>query len=146
LLLDLQDALTVAKRQVDKSATNATALLDQRHQPQPKRPGFFARVFGAETITFYSVIPTDELKKLRQQLAAVADGYAMSLRRLESAMPQFSLFAISCEGQPFDPELMEVVDTVSGTDKTVGTVIEVMRVGYRWHGKLLRYAQVKVAK
>jgi molecular chaperone GrpE len=82
----------------------------------------------------------------RQTVGNLADGYAMSLRRVERVLPQFGLEPIECVGQPFDPELMEVVEAVDGHGRPGGTVVEEVRRGYRWHGKPYRFAQVKVAR
>jgi molecular chaperone GrpE (heat shock protein) len=47
---------------------------------------------------------------------------------------------------PFDPELMEVVEAVADSGQSAGEVIEEVRRGYLWHGRIFRYAQVRVAK
>ena len=86
------------------------------------------------------------MKRLRTLLAGVADGYALSLRRVERVLPQFGLQPIDCLGQPFDPELMEAVEAVEAADQSSGTVVEEVRRGYRWDGQPFRPAQVKVAR
>jgi molecular chaperone GrpE len=156
-LLDVADALSVARRQAEKTAARVPVATDS---PEPaanptssansvRRPHFLARLFGAETVV--TVVqspppPAYDVPHLVQQLRAVADGYAMSLRRIEAALPQFGLEPILCDGCPFDPECMEVVDTVPSGPHPSGHVAEVLRIGYRWHGQIFRYAQVKVAK
>jgi molecular chaperone GrpE len=79
-------------------------------------------------------------------LGGVADGYAISRRRVEKVLPGFGLELIECVGRPFDPELMEVVEAVGGTGRTSGTVVEVVRQGYRLNGSVFRFAQVKVTR
>jgi molecular chaperone GrpE len=47
------------------------------------------------------------------------------------------------EGQPFDPELHEAVMHEPG-DGGESVVIESLRTGYLWKGRVLRPAMVKV--
>ena len=50
-------------------------------------------------------------------------------------------------GEPFDPEAHEAVAVNVDDEKTVGdTVVEVLRVGYRCRGHLLRPATVRVGE
>ena len=65
---------------------------------------------------------------------------------VQSMLETAGLEPIPVADRPFDPDLMEVVDTTTGTGDTPGTVVEVVRAGYWWRGKVFRYAQVKVAK
>jgi molecular chaperone GrpE len=85
-------------------------------------------------------------ERLDQLLDSIVIGYRMSLQRLERALQQSGLEPIPCIGQPFDPEQMEVVAAVADTGCPGGEVIEEVRRGYRWHGRIFRYAQVSVAK
>jgi molecular chaperone GrpE len=143
-LIDIADALAVALRQVEKTRAAAEELLDT--PPAPK-PGFLARLFRAsEVASVERSAQAEAMERLRPLLAGVADGYALSLRRIERVLPQFGLEPIDCLGQAFDPELMEVVEVVDAPDRQSGTVMEEVRRGYRWDGKLLRPAQVKVAR
>jgi molecular chaperone GrpE len=85
-------------------------------------------------------------QRLDQLIEAVITGYGMSLQRLERALEHSGLEAIPCVGEPFDPERMEVVAAVADSDRSPGEVIEEVRRGYLWHGRVFRYAQVSVAK
>ena len=67
-------------------------------------------------------------------------------RRVERLLPTLELEPLSCIGSSFDPELMEVVEVVGDTDQPAGTVVEEVRPGYLWRGRLFRFAQVKVAR
>lgn len=129
-MVDIADALTIGLRQVAQAVAGLEAA------PEPPRPGFLARLF-APTVA--------EAPPVRPRLEGIADGYALSLRRVERALVAAGLEAVDCAGRPFDPELMEVVEAVAA-DAPTGTVIEEVRRGYRWNGTLFRYAQVKVAR
>jgi molecular chaperone GrpE len=133
-------------------------------EEKPTRPGFFTRVFGATPSTPVSNqhewlawaetvndLHTDQelaLERITQRwselLKGISDGYAMSLRRVERTWPSLNLEPIPTVGKPFDPETMEAVELVEGNPS--GYVVEETRTGYRWNGKLFRFAQVKVAR
>jgi molecular chaperone GrpE len=53
------------------------------------------------------------------------------------------LEALDLQGQPFDPALAEAVMHEEG-DGGEAVVVEVLRTGYRWKGRVLRAAMVKV--
>jgi molecular chaperone GrpE len=143
-LIDVADVLAVALRQVERARSAAEELLAE---PPAPRPGFFARLFGASDVASAERTRQAEAAgRLRALLAGVADGYALSLRRVERELPRFGLEPIDSLGQPFDPELMEVVEVVDAPDRPGGTVVEEVRRGYRWDGKPFRPAQVKVAR
>ena len=151
-VIDIADALALSLRQAERLRDAAAELLDEltaeRGDPQPPGPGFFGRLFGrrpgpAED-TEPPVDPTAD--KLRQLVAAAADGYALSLRRVERLLPTLELEPRPCYGGPFDPDWMEAVEVVGDTGEPPGTVVEEVRPGYLWRGKPFRPAQVKVAR
>lgn len=83
---------------------------------------------------------------IRRVFASISEGYTMSLQRVERALQQHGLDPISGKGQPFDPERMEVLDVVIDSGRPSGEVVEEVRRGYLWRGRVFRYAQVRVAK
>lgn len=84
--------------------------------------------------------------RVRSSIDGMITGYRMSLSRVDRVLEQFGLQTIPTEGERFDPELMEVVEVVTGTDRPAGEVVEQVRRGLRWKGAIFRFAQVKVAK
>ncbi len=70
----------------------------------------------------------------------------MGLQRIERALRQHGLETIAAVGEPFDPELMEVVEAVAGSGCPSGEVLDEVRRGYQWNGRVFRYAQVRVAR
>jgi len=83
---------------------------------------------------------------LRQSVESILTGYAMSLQRLDRALAEQGLEAIDCVGQTFDPESMEVVEVVHEAERAATEVLDIVRPGYEWRGKLFRAAQVRVAR
>jgi molecular chaperone GrpE len=187
--VDIADALTLSFRQMEKLRDAIEPLLDDLEpdefadneddfekddldeeefepllppEPPPRKPGFFARLFGATPPAPPTPAPPPPPPKtsarqslewlkpttdrLRQLTGAAADGYAMSLRRVERSLPALDLERLVCVGEPYDPERMEVVEVVGDTGDPPGTVVEEVRPGYLWRGKLFRVAQVKVAR
>lgn len=47
-------------------------------------------------------------------------------------------------GREFDPYVSEVVDVIEGKQDNI--IVEVLRKGYKYHGKVIRIAHVKVSK
>jgi molecular chaperone GrpE len=83
---------------------------------------------------------------LRQALAAIVTGYTMSLQRIERALRQHGLEAIPTVGELYNPDWMEAVEAVPGTGRPNNEVVEEVRRGYLWNGRLFRVAQVRVAR
>lgn len=63
---------------------------------------------------------------------------------LVDALRKEGLEPVAAVGEPFDPELHEAVMHVEGDGSGGPVVVEVMRSGYVWNGRVLRPAMVKV--
>jgi molecular chaperone GrpE len=85
-------------------------------------------------------------ERVRSFITSLVTGYTMSVQRLERALHQHELEPIPTVGQPFDPDMMEAVEVVADTGRTSTEVIEEVRRGYLWRGKVFRFAQVRVAR
>ena len=168
-LIDAHDALSLARREVERLLENApedSPPIAPADLPAPPairlRLPHWARWLGLDASVEAQLAPLFVWAKAHQRLpTAPADGsatrhrhaldallvgYSMSLQRLERAFEQHGLEAIACVGEPFDPETMEVVEVVRDESRASTEVIQEVRRGYFWHGKLFRYAQVRVAK
>jgi molecular chaperone GrpE len=65
--------------------------------------------------------------------------------QLLTALEQQGLERLAPLGEPFDPNDAEAVMTEPGDDgQAVPVVSDVMRAGYRWRGRVMRAAMVKV--
>lgn len=139
VLLEVQDALDAAHREVARLAGNL-----QNKDAAAKRyaapPGFWARWFGK------GAPQGDDGKRLDDLLAALLTGYSMSRDRLQRVLAEQGLETIPCEGRPFDPESMEVFEVAAQSGVASGTVLNELRRGYRWRGRLYRSALVRVAQ
>jgi len=77
--------------------------------------------------------------------AAFAEGFRMILTQLESALEQNGLVAINPGNVPFDPNFHEALAHLPHGEIEDGYVIEVQRIGYKLHDRLLRPASVIIS-
>lgn len=143
-LVDLYDALALAEREVRRSRESLLPSLEVLAQPTAPRSSRWARWFGRARGT--EAKTKEAAERTRQLLDSLLTGYTMSLQRLDRALQQHGLEPISAAGQPFDPEQMEVLEAVADSGRPPGEVVEEVRRGYLWKGRIFRYAQVRVAK
>jgi molecular chaperone GrpE (heat shock protein) len=129
--------------------------------PEPPRLGWLARWCGAGRVVEQhrnllahleerlSAVKPEELAPLEtvaKPLEGAFAGLQMGLQRLERALERNGVVPILAVGRQFDPEQMEVLEGVPGTGRPAGEVIEELRRGYLWNGRLFRCAQVRVAR
>ena len=74
------------------------------------------------------------------------DGLQLVLRNVSNILDSEGVSKIEAEGEQFEPWELEAVHYLETADAEEGKVIEVLRDGYRHHDRLLRAAQVVVAK
>jgi molecular chaperone GrpE len=163
VLVDVADALGLARREIQRVQQTILSSLERlaitvSAPPEPPGPapapaGFWTRWFGSSRVEPPMAAPSDGRKQteelamqIRQLLESLIAGYTMSLQRIERALRQQGLEPMACTGQPFDPERMEVMEAVADSGRPAGEVIEDVRPGYLWHGRVFRYAQVRVAR
>lgn len=126
LLLDLRDRL-------ERGLRSAEELLREAREDQP---GWLSRAFGANR----------RVGRLTGAANALAKGCELSLNQVDESLDRLGVSEIACEGEPFDPDRMKAVDVEETADAAEGTVLEVYRAGYEWHGQVCRLAEVKVAR
>lgn len=85
-------------------------------------------------------------RQTQEILAALSQGYGLTLDRLDQALLDLNVSAIRSEGQRFDPQRMTAIAIGETDEVPEGTVVEVYRNGYEWESELYRPAQVKVAR
>lgn len=77
---------------------------------------------------------------------AVLEGIKMVQKEFHRVLEDSGVEKIGSLGKQFDPNLHEAVTAVETDDVPEGEIIEEVRPGYTFNGRLLRAAQVKVAK
>jgi molecular chaperone GrpE len=101
-----------------------------------------AAVFGVLT----SLLPVvDDLDAARAHGDLTDGPFAAIAAKLESVLASHGLQRIDQTGVPFDPNIHEALIQQPGEGIEVDTVQQVLRVGYKTEGRLLRAAQVIVA-
>src|SRR5262245_5118113 len=167
-LIEIHDALTLAAREAQRLRETILPSLEQFSAPTaaiesapapPARPSFVRRLFGvsdsATVATLRQTLAQERnrrdgvrhaIRNVKGLLDSLIAGYTMSVQRLERALRQNELEPIPCVGLPFDPEQMEALEVVVDADRPSGEVIEEVRRGYVWQGRVFRHAQVRVAK
>lgn len=78
--------------------------------------------------------------------AAVMDGISLVQKEFHRILEDNGVKRIETEGKLFDPNFHEAVLVVETPDHPDGSIIEEVRAGYTLNDRLLRPAQVKVAK
>lgn len=71
-------------------------------------------------------------------------GVRLIQRKLAAFLESEGVSRIESLGQPFNPELHEAVGMAQQDDAEPGSVVEVLRQGYRLHGRVVQAAQVVV--
>ena len=74
------------------------------------------------------------------------EGLQLVQRNLNSVLQSEGVTKIEPEGQTFEPYEHEAIFFEETNDTPEGTVIKVIRNGYKLHDKILRAAQVTIAK
>lgn len=175
-LVDVYDNLALALRQVEKQrgaideplgewmvGTDMPEFLKAVEAGPPDlRPGVLRRLVGRFAARPFKTDPevqaackeiqsrhertVDAARLVRSSFDGLIAGYRMSLARVDRAIEHAGLEVLATEGEPFDPELMEVVEVVGDAGHPAGEVIEEVRRGYLRGEVVFRYAQVKVAR
>ena len=70
----------------------------------------------------------------------------MALARLDDSLGALGISEIACIERPFDATVMRAVDVTNDSSVADGTVLEVLRTGYRWQGETWRSAEVRVSR
>lgn len=81
----------------------------------------------------------------RRVLEALVEGSGLALDRLDDALRRLDVHEIPSLGKPFDPRVMRAFEVAGASAAPPGTVLEVERAGYTADGRVLRFADVKVA-
>lgn len=99
------------------------------------------RIFAAEVILSRLLPVVDTFGKAKEHLQDA--GLDLAFRELEAVLKEQGVERIETTGRAFNPHEMECIEVVEGKDNEV---IEEVVPGYRFRGKVLRVAHVKVGK
>jgi molecular chaperone GrpE len=175
-IVEVHDNLLRAHRETQKVRDNVAPVLDRLAEPADavaetppdlprpaKRSWWFGRSDADEVAVLRAELESERRRfaeatreRIRQAYATaerigrvlegVVTGHRMSLERVEAVLRGYGLEAVLSEGQPYDPERMEVLEAVPNSGRANNEVVEEVRRGYLWRGRVFRYALVRVAK
>jgi len=90
-----------------------------------------------------SAIETSKMKT--ENVRALLEGVEMTYRKLCTILEREGLTRLEALGKPFDPNMHEILVKVPVKDKGDGIVIEEVRKGFMFKGKVIRPSVVKIA-
>ena len=93
-----------------------------------------------------SKAPAGEPPAASARVDGLVTGVKMVLHQLGETLGRFGVTRVPAAGQPFDPAHHEAVAHVDTDEHPPGAVVDEYASGYRLHDRLLRPAQVTVAK
>ena len=114
--------------------------LDELFRTQPWWRRRLCRPWHEAARKLYSHHAADTYRNIFDSLL---EGYDLIENRLRRTMQQRSIVRMQCLGERADPNRMTVLEVVSDPSRRPGTVIEEVRPGYCWDGRVLRFAEVK---
>jgi molecular chaperone GrpE len=134
-----RDAVRDAERRA--VAGMVEALLDTRDRlvrglaaAEPPRLGWLAHLLAPSA------------RRAVASAAALRQGYALTLGRLDECLREQGLREVGGAGAPFDPRCMRAAEVVPSSAVPDGTVLEVLRPGYESDTGVVRVAEVRVAR
>jgi len=84
--------------------------------------------------------------KEAKDFKAVREGVDMIQIQIQQFLKDIGIERIKTAGQKFDPNLHEAIETEESKDKEDGLIVAELKPGYKFNGRLLRPASVKIVK
>jgi molecular chaperone GrpE len=102
--------------------------------------GLLARVRGIVERALRDVDESQAMSETTQQ------GLELLLTRVHRLMGQCEIERVDVLGEPFDADLMNALEVIDAPSMASSHVAEQLRPAYRWRGKILRCADVRIAR
>ncbi|MFA6321124.1 MAG: nucleotide exchange factor GrpE [Candidatus Omnitrophota bacterium] len=77
---------------------------------------------------------------------AVREGVDMIQLQMQKFLKDIGVERIKVNGEKFDPHMHDPIEVVESDEKDDGKILAELKSGYRFNGRLLRPASVKIAK
>jgi molecular chaperone GrpE len=150
-LATLDEALDRCRGEIEKARIDATqqtqrkllAALDQTHASLPWLRRVLLRQHDRRV---REVVETAARGIHRDWLESLLEGFDLIQNRVRRVLMSEGIEPIDCVGHPVDPERMIVIEITEVPDRPPETVIEELRRGYTWRGRVLRLAEVKAVR
>lgn len=82
-------------------------------------------------------------RSIAEEFASLMQGFELIQARLARTLDRLKIGRLDETGGPVDPSRMSVVELVHNADAPPETVVEVVRPGYVWGERVVRYAEVR---
>lgn len=131
---------------LERAVASGQVLLERKHPPggsrSPTRRGLWrtVRTMLADTSS------PDPTVEIRAALAAWLQGLELVRERFLELLALENIRPIPALDHPFDPRLHVATSTEVRSDVQPGTILRVLRRGYSHSDRVLRYAEVVVAR
>lgn len=108
--------------------------------------------YGSERLALEILSVLDNFERaldLKTTSTSVSDflkGVELNTNALKSSLTKFGIEKIQCDHQTFDPAQHEALGSEESTEIAEGKILKVLRSGYKLHDRLIRPAQVIIAK
>ena len=150
-LADLDEALQRGRAELDKAGPRlidepARALQAALVNLHASQSWFRRRRFRSYHEQVLQVVLENGTEARRDLFNALLEGYSLIQGRLHRAMSAEEVVRIDCVGQRVDPESMTVIEVVEAPNLPSGQVIEELRRGYTWKGRVFRFAEVRASR
>jgi molecular chaperone GrpE len=149
-LADLDEALLRGEREIERarrqiageSLSHLESNLETIYRQRSWLKRRFLRSYHHEVI---EAVRSD--RPARDQLFdSFLEGYGLISKRLRRVLASEQIAYIPCEGKLVDPEVMIVIEVVDEPRDRPGTVVNELRRGYTWKGRLIRCAEVQAVR
>jgi molecular chaperone GrpE len=137
---EIERALSTATEQVPRKLGQA---LDRMHAGRHWLRRFLLRKLHRQV----KELVESEAQGINQEwLESLLEGFDVIQNRVRRVLKSEAIEPIDCVGHPVDPERMIVIEITEAADWPPQTVIEELRRGYTWRGRILRLAEVKAVR
>ncbi len=140
---------------IEAALSSGRALLERRQNPwqgtvthvaAPRPAGLWDQFRHAFGLDLPARPPNEEVMEEEVALLGWLEGLELVRERFLALLDSEGIEPVASTDEIFDPRLHVVVEAVLRDDLHPGTVISVPRQGYRQQERVLRYAEVVVAK
>ncbi len=150
-LATLDEALDRCRGEIEKARIVGTEqpprklglALDRAHASLPWLRRFLLRKYHRQ---MREAVQREAQGMNQDWLYSLLEGFDLIQNRVRRLLQSEAIEPIACVGRPVDPERMIVVDITESPDWPPRTVIEELRRGYTWRGRILRLAEVRAVR
>lgn len=149
IIKDLNDKISLLE---DKNRRVQAEFINYRNRVENEKANMFK--YEGESLIKRILDVIDDFERailmddndLSDEVSNFLKGFKMIYTRLISILDELEVKEIQVEGMEFDSSIAEAVLTEHDENKPENVVLEVLKKGYTYKGKLIRPAMVKVNK